>query len=119
MSDLGLHCLRMFHKKMLGLYDLTCDTSSILICPAVPGHVLQSVTCLAADTCLTADPGVGNSIPARCHTFAEIDNEIIFTAFLFSSADSRRVFVSYKRKYVQEVLVNCSVKLFQEKSVVR
>ena len=35
------------------------------------------------------------------------------------SADSRRVVVSYKRKYVQEVLVNRLVKLAQEKSVVR
>ena len=24
----------------------------------IPGHEAQSVTCLAADTCLTADPGV-------------------------------------------------------------
>ena len=29
---------------------------------------------------------------------------------------SRRVVVSYKRKYVQEVLVNCLFKLAQEKS---
>ena len=28
---------------------------------------------------------------------------------------SRRVVVSYKRKYVQEVLVNCLLKLAQEK----
>ena len=33
--------------------------------------------CLAADMCLTADPGVANSIPAQSHTFAEIDHEII------------------------------------------
>ena len=32
---------------------------------------------------------------------------------------SRRVFVSYKRKYVHEVLVNRLFKLAQEKSVVR
>ena len=32
---------------------------------------------------------------------------------------SRRVVVSYKRKYVQEVLVNGLFKLAQEKSVVR
>ena len=31
----------------------------------------------------------------------------------------RRVVVSYKQKYVHEVLVNCLVKLAQEKSVVR
>ena len=58
-------------------------------------------------------------IPGRSHTFVEIDPEIISTANLFPSADSRRVVVSYKRKYVREVLVNCLVKLAQEKSVVR
>ena len=29
----------------------------------VPGRVAQSVTCLATDACLTADPGVAASIP--------------------------------------------------------
>ena len=41
------------------------------------------------------------------------------TAILLPSADSRRVVVSYKRKYVHEVLVNHLVKLALEKSVVR
>ena len=54
--------------------------------------------------CLTADPGVTSSILAWSHTF-EIDHEIIFTAILLPSAYSRRVGVSYKRKYVHEVLV--------------
>ena len=31
----------------------------------LPGHVAQSVTCLAADACLTSDPGVVSSIPVR------------------------------------------------------
>ena len=35
-------------------------------------HVAQSVTCLATDASLTADPGVASSIPARSHTFVEI-----------------------------------------------
>ena len=35
----------------------------------VPGRVAQSVTCLATDACLTADPGVASSIPVRSHTF--------------------------------------------------
>ena len=34
--------------------------------------VAQSVTCLATDACLTADPGVVSSILARYHTFVEI-----------------------------------------------
>ena len=54
---------------------------------------------------LSANPGVANSIPARYHTFVEIDPEIISTAILLPSADSRRV-VSYKEKYVHKVLVN-------------
>ena len=47
----------------------------------------QSVTCLATDACLTADPGVASSIPVRSHTFVEIDHEIISTVILFPSAD--------------------------------
>ena len=76
------------------------------------GRVAQSVTCLATDASLTADPGVASSITARSHTFVEIDHEIISTVILLLS---RRVVVSYKRKYVHEVLVNCLFKLAQEK----
>ena len=54
----------------------------------LPGRVAQSATCLATDACLTADPGVGSSIPARSHTFVEIDHEIISTVILLPSADS-------------------------------
>ena len=52
------------------------------------GRVAQSVTCLTTDACLTADPGVAGSIPARPHTFVEIDHEIISTVILLPSADS-------------------------------
>ena len=52
-----------------------------------PGRVAQSVTCLATDACLTADPGVASSIPARYHTFVENDHEIISTVILLPSAD--------------------------------
>ena len=41
--------------------------------------------------CLTADPGVANLIPARSHTFMEIDHEIISIVILLPSADSRMV----------------------------
>ena len=54
----------------------------------IPGRVAQSVTCLATDACRTADPGVASSIPARSHTFVEIDHEIISTVILLPSADS-------------------------------
>ena len=47
-----------------------------------PGRVAQSVTCLATDVCLTADPGIASLIPARYHTFVEIDHEIISTVIL-------------------------------------
>ena len=72
--------------------------------PPLPGRVAQSVTCLATDACLTADPGVASSIPARYHTFVEIDHEIISTVIL-----------SYKRKYVHKLLVNRLLKPAQEK----
>ena len=74
---------------------------------------------LTADTCLSADPRVRSSILSWSHTFAEIDHEIISMVILLPSAVSRRVVVSYKRKYVYEVLVNCLFKLAQEKIVVR
>ena len=53
-----------------------------------PGCVAQSVTCLATDACLTADPGVLSSIPAWSHTFVQIDQETISTVILLPSADS-------------------------------
>ena len=56
--------------------------------PPPPGPVAQSVTCLATDACLTADPGVASSIPVRSHTFVEIDHEMISTVILLPSADS-------------------------------
>ena len=59
-----------------------------LIIDRSPGCVVQSVTCLATDACLTADPGVASSIPARSHTFVKIDHEIISTVILLPSADS-------------------------------
>ena len=77
----------------------------------LPGRVAQWVTYLTADMCLTADPEVVSTIPARSHTFMEIDHEIISKVILLPSANSRRVVVSYKRKYVHKVLVNRLVKL--------
>ena len=80
------------------------------------GRIAQSVTCLATDACLTADPGVASSIPARYHTFVEIDHEIISTVILLLPLIySRRVVVSYKRKYVHKLLVNGLLKPAQEK----
>ena len=95
------------------LFVILCARSIMLIFILyVPDRVAKSVTCL------TADPGVTSLIPAWSRTFMEIDHEIISEAILLPSADSRRVIVSYKWKYVQEVhiaLVNCFFKLAQEK----
>ena len=74
--------MQMVFSKYLSSYNMTAITK------LRPGRVAQSVTCLATDACLTADPGVASSIPARPHTFVEIDHEIIFTVILLPSADS-------------------------------
>ena len=58
--------------------------------------------------------------PGPAHTFVEIDHEIFLRSFSSLRLNhSRRIVVSYKRKYVHEVLVDCLFKLAQEKSVVR
>ena len=49
---------------------------------------MQLVTCLATDAYLTADPGVASLIPARSHTFVEIDHGIISTVILLPFAES-------------------------------
>ena len=67
--------------------------------------------CIARSvTCLTADPGVESLIPVWSHTFVEIDHEIISTAIILPSVDSRKVV----RKGVHDILVN-----WLDKSVVR
>ena len=64
------------------------SSSKFYIWITLPGRIAQSVTCLATDARLTADPGVASSIPARSHTFVEIDREIISTVILLPSAES-------------------------------
>ena len=72
--------------------------------------------CLATDACLTADPGVATSIPARSHTFVEIDHEIISTVILLPTADSfKKVVVSYKQKYMHKLLVTACSSLPRKK----
>ena len=79
------------------------------------GCVADPVMCLVANTCQTADPGVASSILAQSNTSVHVDHDINSRVILSPSADSRGVVVSYKRKYVQEVLVNFLVNLSQEK----
>ena len=49
----------------------------------------------------------------------DYNHEILSMPIFHLSADFKRVVVSYKLKYVHEALVNCLVKLAQEKSVAR
>ena len=73
------------------------------------------VSCYLFTMC-KSDPGVASSIPVRSHTFVEIDHEMISTVILLLPLiHSRRVVVSYKRKYVHELLVNRLFKPAQEK----
>ena len=95
---------KYFHRKN------SCNTL-YQNCTNCLGRVAQSVTCLATDASLTADPGVASSILVRSHTFVEIDYEIISTLPL---NHSRRIVVRYNQKYVHIVLVNCLLKLAQE-----
>ena len=98
------------------LDDNTEVSETVSIVSYRPDRVAQSVACLATDACLTADPGVASSIPVRSHTFVEIDHEMISTVILLLPLmHSRRVFVSYKRKYVHKLLVNRLFKPAQEK----
>ena len=82
----------------------------------LPGRAAQSVTCLATDACLTADPGVASSIPARYHTFVEIDHEIISTVILLPSADLfKKGCCQLQAKVCHKLLVNPLLKPAQEK----
>ena len=44
-----------------------------------------SVSCLTADTCLTADQGITSSIPAPPYNFMEIGHEIISMSILLEN----------------------------------
>ena len=80
----------------------------------IPGRIAQSVTCLVTDAKLTADPGVGSSIPARFYTFMGIDQEIISTVILLPSAESfMKGCCQLQAKVCARLLVNCLFKLAQ------
>ena len=70
-----------------------------------PGcSAVGKVKCLAADTSDCRSRG-REFDPGPSHAFVDIDHEIISATILVPSADSRRVVVSYKRKYVHEELL--------------
>ena len=75
-----------YHLLLITYYLLLITYYLLLIIS--PGRVAQSVTCLATDASLIADPGVASSISARFHTFVEIDHGIISTVILLPSAES-------------------------------
>ena len=75
-----------FYLLLITYYLLLITYHLLLIIS--PGRVAQSVTCLATDASLTADPGVASSISAWFHTFVEIDHGIISTVILLPSAES-------------------------------
>ena len=52
------------------------------------GSVAQSVTCLATDASLPADPGVASLILAPSHTFMKIDHKIFSMVILLPTAES-------------------------------
>ena len=68
---------------LINYYKIT-----LLLFGAASGCVVQSVMCLATDVSLIADTGVASSIPARSHTFVEIDHEIIYMVIILPSAES-------------------------------
>ena len=65
--DLVPNCL--FAKVTSAVDKIPCSIDNMNQPYVIPGRVAQSVTCLATDACLTADPGVASSIPVRSHTF--------------------------------------------------
>ena len=116
-SHQGLHCLLTQDRSSVKVIHLGYNLSIIgneNNQMERPGLVAQSVTCPATDANLTVDPG-GRLIPARSHTFVEIDHEIISTVILLPSAESfMKGCCQLQAKYVHKLLVNCLVKLAQE-----
>ena len=51
-----------YRKSFLNIVAFTVKYSTFTYSHE-PGHIAQSVTCLATDASLTADPGVASSIP--------------------------------------------------------
>ena len=82
-----------------------------------PGHVAQSVTCLATDASLIADPGIADpgSGPGLILLWRLIRKYFLRSFSSLPLNHSRRVVVSYKQKYVHELLVNCLFKLAQKR----
>ena len=81
-------CATAYHIKiwLRNNVGLSQQASEMYIPKANPGRYCYSLTYVKAS--LTADPGVASLIPARSHTFVEIDLEIISSVILLLSAES-------------------------------
>ena len=77
-----------FIVKIRGVTVLNFRHEQLLQFFFLPGHVAQSVTCLATDVLLTADPGVTSLTPVWSHDFVEYDREIISRVILLPFAKS-------------------------------
>ena len=73
-------------KSIIGQNSNIFSVKLLIFFPSVLTYVLNVQKTHLID-CLTEDPGVTSSIPARSLTFVEIDHKIIYTAVLFPSAD--------------------------------
>ena len=61
--------LMLISMTNFGIQANSVDPYQTALKRSIPGRIAQSVMCLAADTCLIADPGVPSLIPERSHTF--------------------------------------------------
>ena len=85
MYSVGVYSINTSHRRQTKTIILSTNVDLRLL---VLDRIAQSVTCLATDAYLTADPGVASSIPVWSHTFVEIDHEMISTVIPLPSADS-------------------------------
>ena len=83
-------------KKTIRLFLLLSFFGPHLILQRVSTGPRSAVGNVSGYRCVSdCNPGVTSSIPARSHTFVEIDHEIISTVILLPSADS------FKKGYCQ------------------
>ena len=74
-QNYGIFC--QFRSKLAISHTIAIKWKEKNDAVVVDAHAAQSVTCLVTDACLTAYPCVTSLIPARSHTFIEIDHEIL------------------------------------------
>ena len=87
---MGTQKNRLFKTVLLSTQNTLFELMDMIIITILrlPRCIAQSVTYLATDASLIADPGAMSSIPARSHTFMKIDHEITSMVILSPSAES-------------------------------